>query len=72
MDLCASQIGNLCNFSEWAAIAGISNGSVREYAEKNIGKTRVFFVRPEQVGAVSRNLRAGLPPLNSSSRTGIR
>ncbi|HDR15200.1 MAG TPA: ATP-binding protein [Desulfobacteraceae bacterium] len=32
MELCSSQIGSLCNFSEWAAIAGISNDSVREYA----------------------------------------
>lgn len=35
-----------------------------EYAEKNIGKTSILFVRPDQVGAVSRNLEAGLPPLN--------
>ena len=32
MELSASQIGNLCNFSEWAAIAGVSNDTVREYA----------------------------------------
>lgn len=31
MELSASQIGNLCNYSEWAAIAGISNDTVREY-----------------------------------------
>lgn len=26
-----------------------------ELAERTIGKTRIFFIRPEQVGAASRN-----------------
>ena len=32
LELAASQIGNLCNFSEWSAHAGISNDTVSEYA----------------------------------------
>jgi len=31
LELAASQIGNLCNFSEWSALAGISNDTVSEY-----------------------------------------
>jgi predicted AAA+ superfamily ATPase len=32
MELSASQIGNLCNYSEWGAIAGISSDTAKEYA----------------------------------------
>ncbi len=31
LELAASQIGNLCNFSEWGALAGISYDTVAEY-----------------------------------------
>ncbi|MFZ1984754.1 MAG: ATP-binding protein [Desulfatitalea sp.] len=31
LELVASQIGNLCNYSEWSSIAGISNDTVAEY-----------------------------------------
>lgn len=31
LQLAASQVGNLCNFSEWAALAGISQDTVVEY-----------------------------------------
>ena len=31
LELAASQIGNLCNFSEWSAHAGISNDTASEY-----------------------------------------
>jgi len=31
LELSASQIGNLCNYSEWSALAGISNDTVSEY-----------------------------------------
>ncbi len=31
MELSAGQIGNLCNYSEWAALTGISNDTVSEY-----------------------------------------
>jgi hypothetical protein len=31
LELAASQIGNLCNYSEWASLAGISNDTVSEY-----------------------------------------
>lgn len=31
LELAASQIGNLCNYSEWSALAGISNDTVSEY-----------------------------------------
>ena len=31
LELIATQIGNLCNYSEWATVCGISAGTVREY-----------------------------------------
>jgi uncharacterized protein len=31
LELAASQIGNLCNFSEWAALAGVTHDTVAEY-----------------------------------------
>jgi len=31
LELAASQIGNLCNYSEWAAVAGVSVETAREY-----------------------------------------
>lgn len=31
LDLAASQVGNRCNFSEWGALAGISNDTVNDY-----------------------------------------
>jgi predicted AAA+ superfamily ATPase len=31
LELAASQVGNLCNFSEWAATVGVSNDTVAEY-----------------------------------------
>ncbi len=31
LELAASQVGNLCNFSEWGALAGISYDTVAEY-----------------------------------------
>lgn len=31
LELAASQVGNLCNFSEWGAIAGVSQDTVAEY-----------------------------------------
>lgn len=44
--LAASQIGNLCNFSEWAQVAGISNDTVAEYCHL-MEQTHVLrLVRP--------------------------
>lgn len=31
LELAASQIGNICNFSEWASLSGVSNDTVAEY-----------------------------------------
>lgn len=31
LELAASQVGNLCNYSEWAALCGVSNDTVAEY-----------------------------------------
>jgi hypothetical protein len=42
LELAASQIGNLCNYSEWAAVAGVSVETVREYASR--WPMRTFFV----------------------------
>jgi uncharacterized protein len=33
LGLIASQIGNLCNYSEWAALSGVSNDTVADYVE---------------------------------------
>ncbi len=44
--LAASQIGNLCNFSEWAAVAGISNDTVTEYCHLMEQTHILRLVRP--------------------------
>ena len=44
--LAASQIGNLCNFSEWASIAGISNDTVAEYCHLMEQTHILRLVRP--------------------------
>lgn len=46
LQLMASQIGNLCNFSEWAALAGISNDTVAEYAHLLEATHVIRLVRP--------------------------
>jgi len=33
LELAASQIGNLCNYSEWAALSGVSNDTVDDYVD---------------------------------------
>ncbi len=46
LELAASQVGNLVNFSEWAALAGISNDTVAEYC-RLLEETHVLrLVRP--------------------------
>jgi hypothetical protein len=46
LELMASQIGNLCNFSKWAEVAGISADTVRDYADI-LGETHIVrLVRP--------------------------
>ncbi len=46
LQLAASQVGNLCRFTEWAALAGISNDTVREYC-RLLEETHVLrLVRP--------------------------
>jgi uncharacterized protein len=46
LELAASQIGNLCNFSEWSAHAGISNDTVSEYTHLLQETHIVRLVRP--------------------------
>lgn len=46
LELAASQAGNLCNFSEWAALAQISNDTVIEYC-RLLEETHILrLVRP--------------------------
>jgi hypothetical protein len=46
LELAASQIGNLANFSEWAALAGVSNDTVAEHC-RLLEETHVLrLVRP--------------------------
>jgi predicted AAA+ superfamily ATPase len=46
LELAASQAGNLCNFSEWAALAQVSNDTVIEYC-RLLEETHVLrLVRP--------------------------
>lgn len=44
--LAASQIGNLCNFSEWASIAGVSNDTVAGYCHLMEQTHILRLVRP--------------------------
>ena len=46
LELMASQAGNLCNFSEWSSITGISNETVAEYARLVEECHLVRLVRP--------------------------
>jgi len=46
LELMASQIGNLCNFSEWAAICAISNNTVAEYGRLLEETHTIRLVRP--------------------------
>lgn len=46
LELAASQVGNLCNFSEWAALAQVSNDTVIDYC-RLLEETHVLrLVRP--------------------------
>jgi predicted AAA+ superfamily ATPase len=46
LELAASQIGNLCNFSEWASIAGVHSTTVSEYC-RLLEETHILrLVRP--------------------------
>ena len=46
LELAASQIGNLCNYSEWAAVAGVSVETAREYASLLADAHILRLVRP--------------------------
>ncbi|MCP4675338.1 MAG: ATP-binding protein [Deltaproteobacteria bacterium] len=46
LELAASQIGNLCNYSEWASIAGISVESAREYTSLLVEAHVIRLVPP--------------------------
>jgi uncharacterized protein len=46
LELAASQVGNLVNFSEWAAISGVSNDTVAEYCRLFEETHVVRLVRP--------------------------
>ena len=46
LELAASQVSNLCNFSEWAALTGVSNDTVAEYCQL-LEQTHILrLVRP--------------------------
>ncbi len=46
LELMASQIGNLCNFSKWAEVAGVSADTVSDYAAILTDAHVVKLVRP--------------------------
>jgi predicted AAA+ superfamily ATPase len=46
LELAASQIGNLCNYSEWAAVAGIAVETAREYASLLSDTHVIRLVKP--------------------------
>jgi len=46
LELAASQIGNLCNYSEWAQVAGISVETAREYASLLVDTHVIRLVKP--------------------------
>jgi hypothetical protein len=46
LELASSQIGNLCNYSEWASLAGISNDTVSEYVQILQDSHIIRLVRP--------------------------
>jgi hypothetical protein len=46
LELAASQIGNLANYSDWAALAGVSNDTVADYARLLEETHVVRLVRP--------------------------
>jgi uncharacterized protein len=46
LELAASQIGNLCNYSEWAAVAGIAVETAREYASLLADTHVIRLVKP--------------------------
>ena len=46
LELAASQIGNLCNYSEWAAVAGVSVETAREYASLLADAHLLRLVKP--------------------------
>jgi len=46
MELAAGQVGQLCNLSEWAAIAGISRDTVRDYLQILEDTHIVRLIRP--------------------------
>jgi len=49
LQLAASQVGNLCNYSEWAALAEISNDTVAEYVSL-LEETHVLKLVPPFLG----------------------
>lgn len=46
LELAASQIGNLCNYSEWSSLAGISNDTVSDYVNLLQETHIIKLIRP--------------------------
>jgi predicted AAA+ superfamily ATPase len=46
LEMAASQIGNLCNYSEWAQVAGISVESTRDYTSLLVNAHVIKLVPP--------------------------
>lgn len=46
LEVMASQVGNLCNYSKWAEVAGVSADTVRDYADILCETHIVKLVRP--------------------------
>lgn len=58
LELAASQVGNLCNYSEWAALAGVSNDTVDDYVALLEQTHIVRLLRPFAGGARAEITRA--------------
>ena len=58
LELAASQVGNLCNYSEWAALSAISNDTVDDYVDLLEQSHVVRTLRPFAGGKRSEVTRA--------------
>jgi predicted AAA+ superfamily ATPase len=59
--LAASQVGNLCNYSEWAALTGCSNNAVQDYLQILEDTHVLRLVRPYVGGRRAEIIRAPKP-----------
>lgn len=61
MELIASQVGQLCNFSEWSSIVGVGRALVRDYIQI-LEDTHIVNLVPPYVGGARSEL-TGMPKI---------